>query len=142
MSPAVRQSEVRNYAREIVYIYEQVGYDRFRLAAGEEPPGGPGVAHVRLPEWSDADPIGLLQIFAVEKCPKIHIRNNNKKSTHQARTYRLTEDGVEVAREMLDNAESFLPCGHRGLSNPRGVDGYQCAWDGCDAVFDREEVQR
>ena len=142
MTPAVRQRELRGLAREIVHIHEQVGYDRFRLAAGEEPPGGPGVAHVQLPEWSDADPQGLSQTFAVEKEAKIHIRNKNKTSTHPVRTYRLTEDGVEVAQEMLDNSESFLPCGHRGLSNPRDVDGLQCAWEGCDAVFEREEVQR
>lgn len=34
-----------------------------------------------------------------------------------------------------------LPCGHRGLRNTADVDGYQCQFEHCDAVFSRSQVE-
>jgi hypothetical protein len=35
-----------------------------------------------------------------------------------------------------------LPCGHRPFRNPRGVDGYTCTAEHCDAIHDRETLKR
>ncbi len=54
-------------------------------------------------------------------------------------TYRLTP----TTRDWLADYEPewVLPCGHRGLRNPAGVDGYRCQFEHCDAVFTRPQVE-
>ena len=143
MSQDYLSLKLTKFARDVVYIHGQVGYDRFRLASGEIVSGNPDIPRAELPDWSNINPTnGIQSSLGVKNCAKIQVRKPGQTNTHAIRTYRLRREAVEAAQSMLNNVESFLPCGHRGLSNPRGVDGYQCAWDGCDAVFDREEVQR
>ncbi|WP_435125323.1 hypothetical protein [Halobaculum sp. D14] len=55
-------------------------------------------------------------------------------------TWRLG-DGV---RDAIDDAiadADWLPCGHRPFRNPRGVDGYTCLVDACDAIYTRGEIR-
>lgn len=54
--------------------------------------------------------------------------------------------GYKAARERFKQHESegaLLSCGHRGMTNPRDVDGYGCRHYGdyCDAVHTREEIE-
>jgi len=56
--------------------------------------------------------------------------------------YRLTWAAASEAEHALSEAWCPLRCGHRGLENPRGVDGYVCGWGRCDVVTAPEEVRR
>jgi len=56
--------------------------------------------------------------------------------------YRLTWEAASQAQHALSEAWCPLSCGHRGLENPRGVDGYVCGWSRCDVVTAPEEVRR
>jgi len=134
--------KLHGLAREIVHIHEQVGMNRWRLAAGRVRDGFEPVPRVELPDWSTADANSLVNTFAVTRAPKVNVRHPVVHTTHHARTYELTERGVRVARQIVDGSGSMLPCGHRGICNPRGVDGLTCQHDGCEAVFSRDEVQR
>jgi len=134
--------KLHGLAREIVHIHEQVGMNRWRLAAGRVRDGFEPVPRVELPDWSTADANSLVNTFAVTRAPKVNVRHRVEHTTHHARTYELTERGVRVARQIVDDSGSMLPCGHRGIRNPRGVDGLTCQHDGCEAVFSRDEVQR
>lgn len=134
--------KLQGVAHEIVHIHEQVGMDRWRLAAGEVCAGFEPVPRVELPDWSTADANSLVNTFAVTRAPKVNVRHHVVRTISHARTYELTERGVRVARQIVDGSGSMLPCGHRGIRNPRGVDGVTCQHDGCEAVFSRDEVQR
>jgi hypothetical protein len=46
----------------------------------------------------------------------------------------------ERAQKVVETRDSLLPCGHAGLCNT--ADGYECAFQYCDRVFDREEVRQ
>jgi hypothetical protein len=56
--------------------------------------------------------------------------------------YELSPAAASRAQHALNQAWCPLNCGHRGLENPRGVDGYTCSWDRCDEVTAPEEVRR
>lgn len=60
----------------------------------------------------------------------------------RAPVYRLTWAAASRAQHALNEAWCPLPCGHRGIQNPRDVDGYQCGWGRCDAVASPAEVRR
>jgi len=60
----------------------------------------------------------------------------------RAPIYRLTWAAASQAQHALSEAWCPLSCGHRGLENPRGVDGYVCGWSRCDVVTAPEEVRR
>ena len=53
--------------------------------------------------------------------------------------YRTDPAAYAAAREVRAARET-LPCGHGGVRNRRGEDGYACSHPGCDASFDRETV--
>jgi len=47
-------------------------------------------------------------------------------------------------REAIDDAAAdanWLPCGHRPFRNPRGMDGYTCLEDSCDAQYTKAEIR-
>jgi hypothetical protein len=52
--------------------------------------------------------------------------------------YRIPDPAWEYMRGCVENSDSMLPCGHRGLRNT--PEGYACALDLCDKLFTREEV--
>lgn len=52
--------------------------------------------------------------------------------------YRVTR----AAREFIQDYDpATLPCGHRPFSNPRGVEGYTCICDDCDARYSQREIE-
>jgi hypothetical protein len=136
---------VAGIAHEIMYIDQRIGMGRWRIASGTPCDGAASVPYVELPDWSRINDINeLIYSPAITKCPKIELRKPQLASRHQrarVRTYRLTHLGVRFARGITSQDDSMLPCGHRGIRNPRGVDGVTCQHDGCEAVFSRETVK-
>ena len=56
--------------------------------------------------------------------------------------YRTTELGYRAIQEALETRESndrFLPCDHSGIRN-LGNDRYTCAFEKCDKIYSRDEV--
>jgi len=88
--------KLHGLAREIVHIHEQVGMNRWRLAAGRIRDGFEPVPRVELPDWSTADANSLVNTFAVTRAPKVNVRHRVEHTTHHARTYELTERGVRA----------------------------------------------
>lgn len=52
--------------------------------------------------------------------------------------YRVEPDIYERAVDHIRARDPICPCGHAGLQNHG--DYYQCAYQGCDARFERAEV--
>jgi hypothetical protein len=52
--------------------------------------------------------------------------------------YKIPDPAWQYMNEYVENVDSMLPCGHRGISNT--PDGYACQLDLCDKLFTREEV--
>lgn len=50
----------------------------------------------------------------------------------------LSEQGKEAFRDIIENRETYMPCGHGGVRNTGS--GYVCLYEPCDRVATREEV--
>lgn len=135
--------DISPIAHEIAYIHNRVGLGPWRLSAGLPHDGQISVPYVDLPDWADVTVGELLSSGAARKLGRIKIRRPWEDNYQQrAQTYELTRYAAETASRLVSPDGAMLPCGHGGIVNPRGVEGYQCKHAGCDAVFAREAVDR
>ena len=69
--------------------------------------------------------------------PALKIVERRADSHNSGHLYRLHEGVRQRAQERVEKRDSLLPCGHSGLSNLRGQEGYQCGYEGCGRRFVR-----
>jgi|APHM01.1.fsa_nt_gi hypothetical protein len=108
----------------------------------ELPPAG--VGHT-ITEWADAPTVkqewrGPYESLArTDALATATVVEAPGRST-QAHIRELRPAAAAIAREQLRNDQPPCPCGHRGLRNPVGVDGYRCGWARCEKTFQRVEL--
>lgn len=54
--------------------------------------------------------------------------------------YRTDPDAYRDLQDLIERRDT-LPCGHVGVDNIRGVDGYGCGYEFCDEVYGEETVR-
>lgn len=67
---------------------------------------------------------------------KVHDPGNNQDG---AAWWRVSPDARSLVRELQDNHEGRLPCGHDGFKNLRESEYYECTV--CERKFTREEIE-
>jgi hypothetical protein len=83
-----------------------------------------------LHNWLTRTPV--IETVDYERVPIKGCRQKSKRHVYQT-----DRDWYDYLQEILEQVD-LMPCGHRGIRNPRGVEGYTCTNDDCDAIHSRE----
>jgi len=65
--------------------------------------------------------------------------NHVEKTRYQVNEFKVTDKARDIAREVVQNREFELPCGHAGIRNCG--DHIECSNPICDAQYDRAELE-